>query len=57
MKTLLISAAVLLLSISALSQQQEADLTFEASVKNPAYRTTHPKVLFNETHFNFHTAG
>jgi len=57
MKTLLVSVAVLLLSFSALSQQQEADLTFDASVRNPAYTTTHPKVLFDEAHFNFHTAG
>jgi hypothetical protein len=56
MKNLLISVAMLLLSIPALSQQQ-ADLTFDASVKNPAYTTTHPKVLFDEAHFNFHTAG
>jgi hypothetical protein len=57
MKNLLVSIAVLLFSIPALSQQQEADLTFDASVKNPAYTTTHPKVLFDEAHFNFHTAG
>jgi hypothetical protein len=57
MKTLLILVSVLLLSIPTLSQQQEADLTFDASVKNPAYTTTHPKVLFDEAHFNFHTAG
>ena len=57
MKNLLVSIAILLLSIPALSQQQEADLTFDASVKNPAYTTTHPKVLFDEAHFNFHTAG
>ena len=57
MKNLLISIGVLLLSVPALSQQQEADLTFDASVKNPAYTTTHPKVLFDEAHFNFHTAG
>src|ERR1700730_1190133 len=57
MKTLLILVALLLLSFPVLSQQQEADLTFDASVKNPAYTTTHPKVLFDEAHFNFHTAA
>src|ERR1700730_10964321 len=57
MKTLLILVALLLLSFPVLSQQQEADLTFDASVKNPAYTTTHPNVLFDEAHFNFHTAG
>src|SRR6202040_3972949 len=56
MKNLLISVSLLLLSIPAVSQQQ-ADLTFDASVKNPAYTTTHPNVLFDEAHFNFHTAG
>jgi hypothetical protein len=56
MKNLLQLLAVLLLSFPAVSQQQ-ADLTFDASVKNPAYTTTHPKVLFDEAHFNFHTAG
>ena len=55
MKNLLHLLAVLLISFPALSQQQ-ADLTFDASVKNPAYTTTHPKVLFDEAHFNFHTA-
>jgi len=54
MKNLLQLLAVLLLSFPAVSQQQ-ADLTFDASVKNPAYTTTHPKVLFDEAHFNFHT--
>src|SRR6202008_1147520 len=56
MKTPCALLAILLLSVTALSQQQ-ADLTFDASVKNPAYTTTHPKVLFDEAHFNFHTAG
>jgi hypothetical protein len=56
MKNLLISVALLLLSIPAVSQQQ-ADLTFDASVKNPAYTSTHPQVLFDEAHFNFHTAA
>jgi hypothetical protein len=52
MKTLLISLTMLLLSIPAASQQQ-ADLAFDASVKNPAYTSTHPKVLFDEAQFNF----
>jgi hypothetical protein len=56
MKNLLISVAILLLSVAAAGQQQ-ADATFDASVKNPAYTETHPKVLFDEAHFNFHTAG
>lgn len=56
MKNLSSLLAILLLSVPAFSQQQ-ADLTFDASVKNPAYTTAHPKVLFDEAHFNFHTAG
>ena len=56
MKHLVPLLTVLLFSLPAFSQQQ-ADVTFDASVKNPAYTTTHPKVLFDEAHFNFHTAG
>src|ERR1051325_6608152 len=37
--------------------QQQADSTFDASVKNPAYTTTHPRVAIDEAHFNFHTAS
>ena len=42
---------------SIVSGQQQADPTFDASVKNPAYTTTHPRVSFDEAHFNFHTAS
>ncbi|HKR61620.1 MAG TPA: hypothetical protein VJS64_18175 [Pyrinomonadaceae bacterium] len=56
MKRLLIFIAVLLFSASTLSQQQ-ADPTFDASVKSPAYTTTHPKIVIDEAHFNFHTAS
>ena len=55
MKYFLVTAALLLSSVIALSQQQ-ADASFDASVKNPAYTTTHPKVVIDEAHFNFHTA-
>src|SRR5687767_15124194 len=55
MKNLLQFLMILLVSFPASSQQQ-ADATFDASVKNPAYTTTRPKVLFDEAHFNFHTA-
>lgn len=54
MKNLWHLLAMLLLWVPAFAQQQ-ADLTFDASVKSPAYTTTHPKVLFDEAHFNFHT--
>lgn len=42
---------------SIVSSQQQADLTFDVSVRNPAYTTTHPSVLIDEAHFNFHTAS
>jgi hypothetical protein len=37
--------------------QQVADPDFDASVTHPAYVDRHPKVLFDEAHHNFHTAG
>jgi len=36
---------------------QLTDPTFDASVPNPAYSDAHPKVLFDEAHFNVHTAA
>lgn len=39
------------------SAQQKADPNFKASVSDPAYKTSHPRVLFDEAHHNFHTAG
>ena len=51
-------ALIFVLTIAPIaSSQQQADLTFDASVKNPAYATTHPSVLIDEAHFNFHTAS
>jgi hypothetical protein len=38
-------------------QLQEADPSFDAKVVRPAYTTVHPKVLIDEAHNNFHTAG
>src|SRR5262245_13144303 len=38
-------------------RQQEADPSFDAKVTRPAYVTAHPKVLIDEAHNNFHTAG
>jgi hypothetical protein len=37
--------------------QQIADPEFDAKVARPAYTATHPKVLIDEAHKNFHTAG
>ena len=36
---------------------QRADLDFDTKVARPAYTETHPRVLFDEAHHNFHTAG
>lgn len=56
MKIISTTLVFLLMIVPAFSQQQ-ADVTFDTSVKNPAYTTSHPKVLFDEAHFNFHTAS
>ena len=50
--SLIVSAA--LPHNSQLSPQQ-ADPNFDASVANPAFNSTHPIVLFDEAHNNFHT--
>ena len=39
------------------SSQQVSDPNFNSRVPNPAYTKKHPKVLFDEAHFNFHTMG
>ncbi|HJP92316.1 MAG TPA: hypothetical protein VJ875_10200 [Pyrinomonadaceae bacterium] len=53
----LLSSIVLSFALaSAVLGQQQADATFDASVAKPAYTATHPKVLFDEAHFNFHTS-
>ena len=36
---------------------QRSDPDFDTSVAKPAYADTHPRVLFDEAHHNFHTAG
>jgi hypothetical protein len=36
---------------------QRADPDFDVSVPHPAYTQTHPTVLFDEAHENFHTAS
>ena len=53
--SLLITASTLLLSLSR--AQQVADPNFDAKVAHPAYPRNGPKVLFDEAHNNFHTAG
>jgi hypothetical protein len=37
--------------------QQVADPNFDTKVENPAYKKDGPRVLFDEAHNNFHTAG
>lgn len=47
---------ILFASISPHAQQM-ADPNFKSSVENPAYPETHPTVVIDEAHSNFHTAG
>jgi len=50
--------ALLLLAVAAVAiGQQIPDPTFNASVERPAFTKKHPRVLFDEAHHNFHTAG
>src|SRR5690349_5112178 len=48
-------AAAVLGAAATACAQQVADSTFDASVAKPAYTATHPRVLFDEAHRNFHT--
>jgi hypothetical protein len=48
---------LLVFSLVAVSGQQVADPNFDARVAHPAYTKNGPKVLFDEAHNNFHTAG
>jgi len=41
---------------AVLAAQQRADLSFDVSVAAPAYVKTHPRVVIDEAHNNFHTA-
>ncbi|MEK6643093.1 MAG: hypothetical protein AABZ08_04235 [Planctomycetota bacterium] len=47
---------VCLLCSPALAQQR-ADPDYKPVASDPAYKTTHPRVLFDEAHHNFHTAS
>lgn len=55
--SLSISLLLLLLLAAASFSQQVADPNFNTRVTHPAYVKKHPKVLFDEAHFNFHTMG
>lgn len=56
MKSLLLLVLILFLSVMAFSQQV-ADPNFDTRVARPAYTRSHPRVLFDEAHNNFHTTG
>lgn len=45
------------LIVTAVSAQQIADPNFDVKVAKPAYKKNGPKILFDEAHHNFHTAG
>jgi len=52
--------AVLILAVfvaGGLRAQQEADPSFNPAVERPAYTGTHPRVVIDEAHSNFHTAA
>ena len=55
--TLTVSCGLLLLFACRSIGQQIADPSFDATVAHPAYTKRHPRVLFDEAHNNFHTAG
>jgi hypothetical protein len=55
--TLAVSFCLLLFSTTVTVGQQIADPNFDAKVASPAYTQKHPRVLFDEAHNNFHTAG
>ena len=46
-----------LASVAPIVAQQAPDPNFDVSVKSPAYTATHPRVVIDEAHHNFHTAG
>lgn len=52
----LIASFFLILNLE-LQAQQMADSSFDASVARPAYAQTHPAVVIDEAHENFHTAS
>jgi hypothetical protein len=58
MKKLIILSLIVAASTLSISRaQQVADPNFNTKVDRPAYKKKGPKVLFDEAHNNFHTAG
>src|SRR5262245_33758899 len=54
--TTFVLSALLHQTLGVAYGQQVADPKFDASVAKPAYTDKHPKVLFDEAHYNFHTS-
>ncbi len=52
---LMLSVVLVFANVSA--GQQVADPNFDPTVAHPAFTKNHPRVLFDEAHNNFHTAG
>lgn len=52
---LLAAIFALALLISPVIAQQVADVEFNTSIENPAYKREGPRVMFDEAHNNFHT--
>jgi hypothetical protein len=44
-------------TLSLVAGQQVADPNFQPKVTRATFTKSHPKVLFDEAHYNFHTAG
>ena len=57
LKTFIVIVIFLLLGLGFIywydSAGQKPDKTFDASVKNPAYTSFHPEILFDTAHNNF----
>jgi hypothetical protein len=56
-KRSLLAASGLVLLAAQCFAQQVADPDFNTAVANPTYTKKHPKVVVDEAHNNFHTAG
>ena len=54
--TLFIAALLCVTPVAAQRSSQSGDPNFDVSVARPAYPGLHPRVLFDEGHFNFHTS-
>ena len=57
MKKLITLSLMVASTLSISRAQQVADPNFNTKVDRPAYKKKGPKVLFDEAHNNFHTAG